>query len=351
MSIFFVFSLGFGISLSLALGAIRAAPRFGLLDIPGGRRRHIQPVARVGGLALMLTLLLRPVILGPPFEFTPLERTTVLAMAALGLLDDHRELSARLKAALGLGLAVPLARAAAAGLAAAGHPVHFLGMEFPGSFWATFPFLLFMYWGLPQGFNLIDGANGLAMGFALEVLGCLWAAGFPHPYLAGAVLACLALNWPRARLFLGDCGSLSIGLILVILARSALLGQGPDHIVWLFAYPTVDVALVVTIRLFHGRKLGVGDRSHLHFQIQDCWPRLGPWAVPGLLTLAAMCGAETFLAGPWRAIPWTGLALLLLLAAGFGLGSLPVGRLWLAGSGPVLLPGGVEERRQGQEGA
>jgi hypothetical protein len=120
----------------------------------------------------------------------------------------------------------------------------------------------------------------------------------------------------------------------------------------------VDVALVVAIRLLRGQRLGIGDRNHLHFQIQDRWPRLAGWAVPILLALAAMCGSETYLRGAWRAIPCAGLLLLLTLAGGFGLRSLPAGWRWpRLGLGQALdpdralLPDGVQEDRQGHEGA
>jgi UDP-GlcNAc:undecaprenyl-phosphate GlcNAc-1-phosphate transferase len=343
---------GFGISLGLALAAIRLAPCLGLLDVPGGRRRHGQPVARVGGLALVLALLFQAACQGRRFPIPCRECMVVLAMAALGLVDDHFDLDARWKAALGLGLAFLLAWSSACGLAGSTPPLRFVGVVVPDHLWATFPLLVLMYWGLPQGFNLIDGANGLAVGFALVVLGSLWGAGYPHPFLAGALLACLALNWPRARLFLGDCGSLSMGLFLVLLAKTALLRQGPNHILWLFAYPIADVAMVVAIRFLRGQKLGVGDRNHFHFQIMDRWPRLEAWTAPILLALAAMCGSEIYLSGPWLAIPRAGLVLLAALAAGFGLRSLPAARPWprfARAERELLLPDGVQEDRQGHE--
>jgi UDP-GlcNAc:undecaprenyl-phosphate GlcNAc-1-phosphate transferase len=331
MYTFCALAWGFGLSLGLALSAIRLAPKLGLLDIPGGRRQHGQPVARVGGLALILALVCQSVFQGCRFPVTPRERLVVLGMALLGILDDHFDLDARWKAAMGLGLAFPLAWATAGELAVRALPLPFVGLPIPTSPWATLPLLVFMYWGLPQGYNLIDGANGLAMGFGLVVLGSLWGAGFPHPFLVGALAACLALNWPRARLFLGDCGSLSIGLFLVLLAKTALLRQGPNHILWLFAYPTVDVAMVVAIRCLQGRKLGVGDRSHLHFQIKDRWPRLETSVVPILLALAAMCGGETYLRGAWRILPAVGLALLGLLAGYFALRNVPAAWRRIAG--------------------
>ena len=313
----FTLFIGFWISLGIARLLIHWAPALGLMDIPGGRRQHAHPVALVGGLALILALLVRDVM--PDFHapVTILEYMAVISMAVLGLVDDRFDLRARWKAGLGLGIAFLLAWTGTLEVAHAGHVLSFLGINLLPTSWAIPPLLVLMYWGLPHGFNLIDGDNGLAIGFCLVVLGSLWAAGTPHLYFIGALLGCLTLNWPHAKLFLGDCGSLSLGLLLVLLAKHALLLTAPSHIPWLFAYPTVDVTLVVLIRLATGRHLGVGDRNHLHYQLRDRW-RTKFLTAPILLALAALCASEVYLTGAWRIIPLTGLSLLVGLALALG---------------------------------
>ena len=311
-------ALGVVASLGLASGLIWLAPRLGLMDVPGGRRSHAQPVAMVGGLTLVLAWLFLPRVqhlLGQPrvVPLTRLDELAVATMALLGLLDDRFDLRARWKAGVGLAVAVALAYRTAGDLARFGQPIPFLWTEIPATFWSTMPLLLPLFWGLPQAFNLIDGANGLATGFGLVILATLWLAGYPHPLLFGILVACLLMNWPKARLFLGDCGSLALGTTLVILARHALLPQGPNHLLWLFAYPILDVSMVVLIRIAQGRHPGLGDRNHFHFQIRDRWPRLASWAMPILLGLAALCSSELFVNGVWMILPLTGLSLLLAL--------------------------------------
>ena len=326
MHLLFSVFLGFWICLGISLLLVRFAPALGLMDIPGGRRQHTHPVALVGGLALILALVVRTVVIDYRTHLTVLEQFTVLSMALLGLLDDRFDLRARWKAALGLGFALLLAHTTALQVTQAGHALEFLGATLAPTSWIIPPLLALMYWGLPHGFNLIDGANGLAMGFSLVVLGSLWAAGAPHLYFIGALLAVLTLNWPRAKLFMGDCGSLSIGLLLVLLAKNALLLKAPSHILWLFAYPTVDVTLVVVIRLLQGRNLSIGDRNHLHFQLKDRWG-LKTCTAPLLLSLAALCASEVYLNGAWRIFPFIGLSLLAGLALFLGARTLAEGGL------------------------
>ena len=269
----------------------------------------------MGGLAINLTLLLLSIFPAFRIPLSTLEIFAVSAMAVLGLMDDRFELRARWKAALGLSIALILAGATLHHITPLPPTLEILGIPLPGQQWIAFCLLAVMYWCLPHAYNLVDGANGLATGFGLVVVGSLWAKASPQPGPVGVLMACLALNWPKARLFLGDCGSLSMGLLLVIGAQKFLLSPEPNHILWLFAYPTIDVLMVIAIRVFARKPIMVGDRNHLHYQIKDRWPALSHLSVPILLALSAMCGSEVYLSGPWVVIPVVGLLSLMGLAA------------------------------------
>ncbi|NTV74981.1 MAG: undecaprenyl/decaprenyl-phosphate alpha-N-acetylglucosaminyl 1-phosphate transferase [Holophaga sp.] len=306
--------IAFALCLILGLVGIRIAPHLGLLDIPGGRRQHHGLIPKVGGLALITSLIILSFRHDYRLPFTPLETSAVAAMSILGFLDDRIELRARWKAALGLLLAVVLATGATHHLAPSLVPYQVLGFTVPPIPWLAFSLLVLLFWCIPQALNLIDGSNGLATGFALVVLGSLWGMGSKHPALAGALMACLVLNWPKARLFLGDCGSLSIGLILAIFAQKSMAMPHPHHMMWLFAYPIIDVLTVVIIRTVTHQPVSVGDRNHLHYQIIDRWPRLSAFSVPILLCIAAMCGSEIYLGRSSMLVPYTGLSLLLCIS-------------------------------------
>ncbi|HLO69049.1 MAG TPA: MraY family glycosyltransferase [Holophaga sp.] len=250
-----------------------------------------------------------------PIPVTALEGTAILFVALLGLADDRWDIRARYKAIACLVLAVVLSLGAYHWVTPTAAPFQFLWFTLPFSIWTVFPLLVVMFWSLPQAFNLIDGANGLAIGFALVVMGSLWVAGYPHPLTIGGLIGCLLWNWPRARLFLGDCGSLSIGLLVVIFAQKNVLTANPNHMLWLFAYPIADVLLVMAIRKTLRRPIFCGDRNHLHFQLQDRFPRFQRLVVPLLLGISALCNSAIYLQGAWQILPGVGLILLLLFAA------------------------------------
>jgi UDP-GlcNAc:undecaprenyl-phosphate GlcNAc-1-phosphate transferase len=179
-----------------------------------------------------------------------------------------------------------------------------------------FTLLLLMHWGIPQAFNLIDGANGLAIGFSLLLSLALAMLGQINYVLPGILLGLLALNWPKARLFLGDCGSLTLGLLFTILARQALPTIRPNGLLCLFAYPILDVTLVVLIRLSKGISPMTADRNHMHHHLLKILGKLAFLRVPILWVLAGSSMAITLANGIWNLIPWAGFTALLLLFIG-----------------------------------
>nr|WP_320133685.1 MraY family glycosyltransferase [uncultured Holophaga sp.] len=199
-------------------------------------------------------------------------------MALMGFLDDLLGLRARIKALVGLGVALILAVVHGAHLLPLGGSFPLFGLDLPNHWAITLPLLTLWFWFLPNAINLMDGVNGLVIGFSLLVL---WFLGAPLPLL-GALFVLLLFNYPRAHLFLGDCGALLLGTLMAILTVKARLPQDPNGFFVLFIYPMVDVSLVVFSRLRRRQALGVGDRSHLHHQVLDLL-RGRTWLVTPLL--------------------------------------------------------------------
>jgi UDP-GlcNAc:undecaprenyl-phosphate GlcNAc-1-phosphate transferase len=218
-----------------------------------------------------------------------IEWSAVHLMAFVGLIDDRFNLAARYKAAAGLAVAMILAFHVTQSMDRSFSYVPFLGVDLPNHPALIGPLLLMWFWALPQAFNLIDGINGLAMGLAALLLGVFgWNLGQPSGWIWGGVAAVFLLNFPKAQHFLGDCGALMLGSLFAILGVKAFGTRDPNLLLWVFAYPIVDVCLVVGIRRWQGAPLSGADRSHLHHWMLDQVNGKAWKATPILLGLAGL---------------------------------------------------------------
>ncbi|NNM31433.1 MAG: hypothetical protein HKO53_00110 [Gemmatimonadetes bacterium] len=139
--------------------------------------------------------------------------------------------------------------------------------------------LVSMAWlvALTNALNLLDNMNGLAAGVAAIAAGYLgvihaWDGSWTHAAfafsLAGASLGFLIHNYPKAGIFMGDGGSLFLGLSLAALAFPAQGVASPGLLpalaipVLVLAVPILDTLLVTASRLAEGRPLSQGGRDH-----------------------------------------------------------------------------------------
>jgi len=233
-----------------------------VLDVPGEFASHDQPIPRGGGLlvvaAFFAWFLVDPRV--PEFPAIRWVAAGVGAIAIISFIDDIREQSRRLRFAI-------------YSLAAAGFVAAILGRE---SFAAWEPrwlvALLLWLWvcGYANAFNFIDGINGLAAGQGIVALGFglvyCWsapAAGSAaanslidlQAILAGALVGFFIHNFPKARLFLGDVGSVTAGFLMAVIAvvAAAEIGwQTGLAIASLHLGPVLDTSLTVLRRLKNG---------------------------------------------------------------------------------------------------
>ena len=283
------------IGVVLAICVLRPlAPAAGLIDLPGGRRQHADAVPLIGGLAIAQGLLLALALragtglggtvsgqLPPP----PALLAAALVVLAGGLLDDLHELSARVKLLFQIIAASLLA---GWGGTLVLHVGALVSPEVQGLGVAlVVPFTVLGMVGVMNAVNMIDGADGLAGGVALSAL--LWfgvaaaLAGLAgHVWLisliAAAVAAYLCFNagGPLARkykVFLGDAGSLLLGLLLawiaIELAMAPAAAVSPIAAVWILAVPICDSVSLMLRRMLRRRSPFSADREHLHHVLQD----------------------------------------------------------------------------------
>lgn len=279
----------------------------GVMDEPNARSSHTVPTPRGGGLAIVLTWLLALVVLASAGmlgwrAFWAIGAGTSV-VAAVGWLDDNRDLRASLRFATHLGAAI-LGVLLLGGLPAVDLGIAVVPLGPVGSLFAV----LFVAW-LVNLYNFMDGIDGIAgveavtAGAALAVVfGGAHATGLSlaAATLAAGALGFLLLNWPPARVFMGDVGSGAVGYAFALLALAGRTGTGLPLL--LLALPLWTFILDATFTLFRralrGERLHEAHRSHVYQRlVQAGWSHVGVTTfvavlnlVLGALTVAAARG-------------------------------------------------------------
>jgi UDP-GlcNAc:undecaprenyl-phosphate/decaprenyl-phosphate GlcNAc-1-phosphate transferase len=237
--------------------------RLAVLDMPGGRSSHSVPTPRGGGAPIAVGLVVAALIAPGGARAGLAFAVAVGFFGLLGLLDDLRGLPTSLR--LGLQLAGASAVAALLVARLSLPAVAVIMAALAGTAWVV---------GFVNAFNFMDGVNGISGAHALiggVAYACLagWrrdgfgvAAG-----LSLAVGACAFLPWNavRARVFLGDVGSYSIGAALAVLAvRLVSLGVPVEAVAGPVALYLADVAWTLQRRIRCGERWLEAHRTHVY---------------------------------------------------------------------------------------
>jgi len=281
--------------------ALRVAPRVGYVDHPGGHKSHARPMPYGGGVAVFATFALPlaagvlAAVLVPQawFEqhFGPdlgalvggvrlraRPAMVVLlcsgALFVLGLIDDLRPAGpwTKLAVIVAVAVAVPLAG-----------PIRLAELLGPaGATVATAVWIVV----ITNAFNFLDNMDGLAGGVAAICLLVLAVCGLLRGQVlvpamsllvAGAVLGFLLFNFPPARIYLGDAGSLVVGFLIAVIAilttyYESAAGEPAFALAMplvICAVPLYDFASVVLIRIAEGRNPMRGDQRHFSHRLVE----------------------------------------------------------------------------------
>lgn len=275
----FIFCVSLVLMLALTPGVRAAARRAGLVDRPDGHRKiHARIVPVAGGIALWIagaaslaTLAVWPA--GEGVRYLPAAGLLAgsLLITALGVVDDWRGLRGRHKF---LGQLVAVCLIIASGLQV--DSIELFGRQWHlGAYGAG----LAAFWllGAINSLNLLDGMDGLLTTASLVMsaaLGCLAAidgdvaGACLAAALAGGLAGFLRYNFPPASIFLGDSGSMLIGLMIGVLSlRCASPQPGTVNVLVPLAVliiPVLDTAAAIIRRKLTGRSIYAADRGHLH---------------------------------------------------------------------------------------
>lgn len=304
----------------------RPAERWGLVDHPGGRKRHAAPVPLTGGIAITAALLLALAVSFSAFAQYSALFAGILLLALVGLMDDLGEVSPGSKMLLQVIAALLMTSWGENFLVNLGdlfgtNPIN-------TRHWAI-PLTVFATLAVVNAVNMLDGLDGLAGSLVLGIVGVLagfaWAVGDLNAakilvVLAGALAGFLFFNlpWPlrgRHRTFMGDAGSMVVGFAVAWFSVSLTQRGGaavpPPVMLWVLGIVLMDVFTVTVRRLARRRSPMAADRDHIHHMLLR--RGYGPWQTLGLLVGAnlalAALGAWMWHAGvPDRWIFWAYLA-------------------------------------------
>jgi UDP-GlcNAc:undecaprenyl-phosphate/decaprenyl-phosphate GlcNAc-1-phosphate transferase len=273
---------------------------FHIMDTPGPRKVHREPIPYLGGVAILLGA--GVAILVFHSELWPV-LLLLLFVLALGLVDDIKRLPVWVKLLIEVAVA-----ATAVALGFSWHITDSVELN------AAFSVLWMV--GLTNSFNLLDNMDGLAAIAAACSLGMTTALVFATGSLAlplvGAALGFLVINRPPARMYMGDAGSLMLGFSVALASIAGANSTRGLHSFVILAFPVAialfDTSLVIVSRLMTGRPVQLGGTDHFSHRL-----RLLGWSPLVILavtvwasSIAWACAALALLyplAEAWLAVP------------------------------------------------
>ncbi len=288
------------VTLALLWPLRKLALRLGILDDPGPRKTHRDPVPYLGGLAMLGGLGAAVLWLHPEWWSVVV---LLASIAAIGLVDDIRYLPVWVKL-VGEGTVA----CAAVALGFSWHLSDSAGLD------AGFSVLWIV--GLTNSFNLLDNVDGLAATVAAVSLIAIAAlvpasAMFAAP-LAGAAIGFLFINRPPAKMYMGDSGSLMLGFGAALCSINAANSAHGLHSAVLLILPVAvalfDTSLVIVSRLATGRPVQLGGKDHFSHRLGLLgWSRYQVLAFAAGGGVAAWAGAALAVRYPlsdaWLAVP------------------------------------------------
>lgn len=255
------------------------AHQWGLVDQPSYRKQHVGLVPLTGGLAMFVAILASSFLTDVWLKNDPLFFTAAAFIVLLGMLDDRFNLSAKGRLICQFGVSAIMAWAAQNYITSLGNIMGFGNVNLGPS---GYLFTLVCVVGVINAFNMIDGIDGLAGGMSLIVLSSVVLlllvgggnASIMAPMIViAALVPFLAFNlnmkgFKGNKIFMGDSGSMFIGLTIVWLlveyTQKDMPPIRPITAVWLIGLPLLDMAAIMYRRLRKGQSVLNPDRQHLH---------------------------------------------------------------------------------------
>ena len=263
-----------GLSIWMTRRLCDPTSRFHLLDHPNERSLHTQPTPRSGGLAIIIGWVTGSVVIGFTSGGLPVLYwlfAALLPLAIVSFMDDHASISAALRFTVHAGCAVLLVWGM--GLVLDRGLIPDLGLPLYRGVGELLAFL-YIVWMINL-YNFMDGMDGLAGGMAVIGFGSYAALGYFAGHelfvamslvVASASGGFLLFNFPPARIFMGDIGSSTLGLLAAVLTLWASRdGIFPFWIgILVFSPFIVDATVTLVRRLLHGERIWQAHKTHYY---------------------------------------------------------------------------------------
>lgn len=269
----------------MGLLVLSQATKLKLVQLPNHRSSHEHPTPNGGGMGIVLS----STIVGGFLVFQssgslsdPLLVILVLglSLAVLGMLDDIRNIPAKWR------FTAQVAVVSSVLLLLGDIPTVGLFVPLGLSRWVFVPGLLLMGVWWINLFNFMDGIDGIAGVQAITMLvASSVLMALTHPGIIGGPLWCLTLcivaatlgflllNWPPARIFMGDSGSIWLGLMIFVLALLTVQQNLLSYATWLILAASFisDATITLLVRLSHGERGYEAHRTHAYQRLSRRW--------------------------------------------------------------------------------
>ncbi len=249
---------------------INFAKKVGLMDIPNERSVHTIPIPRGAGIVFIPAVFI--VLALFDLEHLKIYYYIYLAIAIVfiaGIWDDLKNISPKIKFIF-IFLSSLLLYINDVAIYSLGT---YFGYEIILPSWFVFPFTFFAIAGYTNALNLMDGLDGLAASIAIVIFITFFGIGIEYndtllislsSFFTVTLVAFLLFNWNPAKIFMGDSGSLSLGMVVSILAIYATQYITPASILFIVALPLLDTFIVMTRRIQRHISPFHADKNHMH---------------------------------------------------------------------------------------
>ena len=271
----------FIVTIAVMLALHPLAIKIGLVDRPGGRKRHKEPVPIIGGLAMFAGIAVGLILVEPPMMGFLSALVAGFLLVAIGAIDDKISLPAATRLITQISAVLIMIFGASLQLADIGAPFG-TGVISLGLFSVIFTVVVSLT--MINAYNMVDGLDGLAGSLAvIALLSIAIVAGRDSVFVLSALVAVAAIagflvfnlpvSWNRSvRSFMGDAGSTLLGLSIVWVtlgvAQGAERAISPVHCLWFAAIPIFDCLSCFVCRILKKKSPFTPGRDHFHHSLR-----------------------------------------------------------------------------------